>query len=115
ELTMELGKHIGAMISAVCERELYVYAFDKLAYPLEPRGKDLAAWQQALAGLSASGMTSCGVPVEMMRRKKQYVEQIILVTDEEEYDPPFFVDSLQRYKREVGADPAVCLVRVPDS
>jgi hypothetical protein len=115
ELAMELGKHIGAMISAVCERELYVYAFDKLAYPLEPRGKDLAAWQQAFAGLTASGMTSCGVPLEMMRRKKQYVEQVIVVTDEEEYDPPFFVDSLQRYKREVGADPAVCLVRVPDS
>lgn len=115
ELAMELGKHIGAMISTVCERELYVYAFDKLAYPLEPKGKDLAAWQQAFAGLTANGMTSCGVPLEMMRRKKQSVEQLIVVTDEEEYDPPFFVDSLQRYKREVGADPAVCLVRVPDS
>jgi len=115
ELAMELGKRIGAMISAVCESDLFVYAFDKLAYPVTPKGKDLAAWDEAFRGLSANGMTSCGVPVEMLRRKKQHVEQIIMVTDEEEYDPPFFVDSLQRYKRELGADPAICLVRVPDS
>ncbi len=115
ELSLELGKRIGAMISAVCESDLFVYAFDKLAYPVTPKGKDLAAWEEAFRGLTANGMTSCGVPVEMLRRKKQVVEQIIMVTDEEEFDPPFFVDSLQRYKRELGVDPAVCLVRVPDS
>ncbi len=115
ELAMEVGKRIGAMISAVCESDLFVYAFDKLAYPVTPKGMDLAAWEQAFRGLTANGMTSCGVPVEMLRRKKQHVEQIIMVTDEEEYDPPFFVDSFQRYKRELGVEPTICLVRVPDS
>ncbi len=40
---------------------------------------------------------------------------VIVVTDEEEYNPPFFVDSLLRYRRELGVDPAVCFVKVPDS
>jgi hypothetical protein len=115
ELAIEVGKRLGAMISAVCEKELYAYAFDKLAYAIEPKGRDLAAWQKAFAGLTANGMTSCGVALEMMRRRKQRVEQIILVTDEEEYDPPFFVDSLQKYRRDLAADPTVCIVRVPDS
>jgi hypothetical protein len=50
-----------------------------------------------------------------MRRRKQLVEQIIVVTDEEEYDPPFFVESLLKYRQALSADPAVCFVRVPDS
>jgi hypothetical protein len=115
ETAIDVGKRLGAMISAVCDKELYVYAFDRMAYPITPKGTDLAAWHKAFVGITAGGMTSCGVPLEMMRRKKQYVQQIILVTDEEEYDPPYFVESLLRYKRELAVDPAVCIVRVPDS
>ena len=62
----------------------------------------LAAWHKAFQGITANGMTSCGVGLEMMRRRKQRAEQIILVTDEEEYDPPYFVDALLRYQRELG-------------
>ena len=96
EAAIDVGKRIGAMLSAVCDKELYVYAFDRMAYPITPTGTDLAAWHKAFAGITANGMTACGVPLEMMRRKKQYVEQIVLVTDEEEYDPPYFVESLLR-------------------
>ena len=57
--------------------------------------------------------TSCGVAVEMMRRKKQYVEQIIMVTDEEENTAPLFVDALTKYRAALKADPSVCFVRTP--
>jgi hypothetical protein len=103
------------MISAACEKELYVYAFDTMAFPVEPAGTDWAAWRKAFEGVQAGGETSCGIAVEMLRRRKQAVEQIIVVTDEEEYNPPFFVDSLQKYRQALGVDPAVCFVRVPDS
>ena len=76
-------------------------------------GADLAAWEQALRGITAGGGTSCGVAVEMMRRKKQYVEQIIMVTDEEENTAPLFVETLKKYREEVKADPNVCFVRTP--
>ena len=36
ELAIDIGKRIGAMISAICESELFVYAFDKMAYPITP-------------------------------------------------------------------------------
>src|SRR3712207_874221 len=115
ELAIDVGKRIAAMISAVCERELYVYAFDTMAYPVEAARKDWAGWKKAFEGIHAGGETSCGVALEYMRRKRQYVEQVIVMTDEEEYSPPFFVESLLKYRRELGADPAVCLVKVPDS
>ncbi len=115
ELAIEVGKRIAALISAVCERELYVYAFDTMAFPVEARGKDWAAWKQAFHGIEAGGETSCGIALEYMRRKKQCVEQIVVVTDEEEYNPPFFVESLLKYRQALAVDPAVCFVRVPDS
>lgn len=112
---IELGKRIGAMISAVCERDLFVYAFDTMAYPIERAGSDLAAWERALQGIAAGGGTSCGVALEFMCRKRQYVEQVIVVTDEGENSAPFFVDALQKYRQELKAEPTVCFVRTPQS
>jgi len=31
------------------------------------------------------------------------------------YDPPYFVESLLKYQRELNVQPSVCIVRVPDS
>jgi hypothetical protein len=113
EVAIELGKRIGSMISAICEKELYVYAFDTVAYPIERGGDDLASWEKALKGIKADGGTSCGVPLDYMQRKRQYVEQIIMVTDEGENTAPFFVPTLKRYRDVVKADPNVCFVRTP--
>jgi hypothetical protein len=113
ELAIELGKRIGAMISTICEEDLYVYAFDTIAYPIGRGGSDLASWERALAGITAGGGTSCGVAVETMRLKKQYVEQVILVTDEGENTAPHFAPALAKYRETVKADPTVCIVRTP--
>jgi hypothetical protein len=113
ELAIELGKRIGSLISAICEKELFVYAFDTMAYPIERAGDDLASWEKALKGITAGGGTSCGVPLDFMTRKRQYVEQIIVVTDEGENSPPLFVDALKKYRETVKADPVVCFVRTP--
>jgi hypothetical protein len=115
ELAIEMGKRIGALISAVCESDLYVYAFDTMAYPIERTGPKLADWERTFAGITAGGMTSCGVAVEMLRRRRQRVEQIILVTDEEENEPPFFVEVLQKYKAELEPGVGVCIVKTPDA
>jgi hypothetical protein len=112
-LAIELGKRIGALVSSVSAQALYIYAFDTVAYPIESTGTDLAAWEKALHGITAGGSTSCGVALETMRRKRQYVEQIILITDEEENTAPMFVETLKKYREEVKADPNVCFVRTP--
>lgn len=115
DLAIELGKRIGAMVSAVCESDLYVYAFDTLAYPIERGGTDLASWEKALRGINAGGSTSCGVAVDALTRKRQYVEQIIMISDEEENTPPLFVAALKKYRETVAADPTICFVRTPNA
>jgi hypothetical protein len=115
EQSIDVGTRVAAMISAVCERELYVYAFDKVAYSIESAGRDWVSWKKAFAGINAGGETSVGIAVELMRRRKQVVEQILIVTDEEEYTPPLFVESFLKYRQATGADPTICIVRVAES
>ncbi len=109
---IEIGKRLGSLLAAVTDKELFVYAFDTIAYPVEAAGPDLAAWEKALTGITAGGGTSVGVGVEQIRRKKQYVEQIVVVTDEGENGDPKFVPTLLKYREELKADPAVCFVKV---
>ena len=113
EVAIELGKRIGAMVSAVCAAELYVYAFDSMAFPIKPGSGELASWEKALAGITAAGSTSGGVALETMRRKRQVVEQLIVISDQEENTPPHFAETLQKYRDELKVEPNVCFVRTP--
>lgn len=110
---IELGKRIGAMLSAICESELYVYAFDTLAYEVPRQGSQMADWERAFKGIQAGGGTSCGAPVVAMMRKKQYVEQFILITDEGENANPLFASALVDYKAQMKVEPQVVIVKTP--
>lgn len=85
---IEVGKQLGAMVSAVCEDSLFAYAFDTMAYPVEVSGDSLAEWEKALRGIKAGGATSCGAAIAWMERKGQRVEQIVMITDEGENNSP---------------------------
>jgi intein/homing endonuclease len=109
---LEVGRQLGAMISAICASDLYVYAFDTIAYPIERAGTTLADWERALAGIHAGGGTSCGVALEQMRKQGQRAEQLILVTDEGENSAPLFKDAYAAYAAELAVRPDVFLVKV---
>jgi hypothetical protein len=109
---IEVGKQLGAMISAVSDAELVAYAFDSVAYPLKPKGTGLADWEKALAGIQAGGNTSCGVALKQMARKKQRVEQLVMITDEDENTAPLFTEAYQKYAEAAGIRPAVILVKL---
>jgi hypothetical protein len=111
-VALEVGRQLGAMISAVCRADLFAYAFDNIAYPVEPRGPALADWEKALAGIHAGGSTSCGVALDWMRRRGQRVEQFVFVTDEGENSAPLFKDAYAAYAAELKVRPSVILVRV---
>jgi hypothetical protein len=111
-VALEIGRQLGALISAVCAADLFAYAFDTIAYPIEPKGAGLADWEKALLGVHAGGGTSCGVALEWMARKGQRVEQVVLVTDEGENTAPFFKDAYEAYAKALNVRPAVTIVRI---
>ena len=112
EQAIEIGRQLGALTSAICEAELFAYAFDTVAYPIESRGTSLGDWEKALAGIKAGGGTSCGAALDRMRRKKQRVEQIVMVTDEDENTAPLFKEVYQDYVSELQVRPAVILIKI---
>ncbi|HSD84350.1 MAG TPA: vWA domain-containing protein, partial [Anaerolineae bacterium] len=109
---IEVGRQLGALASAICEADLFAYAFDTVAYPIEPRGVSLVDWEKALQGIRAGGGTSCGAALEVMRRKRQRVEQIVMVTDEEENTAPLFKDAYATYAADLNVRPAVIFVKI---
>jgi hypothetical protein len=112
DIAIDVAKQIGALISSLCTSDLFVYAFDTSAYPIEVAGDALSDWEKAFKGITAAGGTSCGVALEWMRKKNQYVEQILMVTDEEENTHPFFVQTLERYNYDLKTTPSVCIVKI---
>ncbi len=111
-VALEVGKQIAALISGITEADLFVYAFDTIAYPVKAQGKELSDWEKAFQHIFANGGTSVGAGLETMRLKKQLVEQIIIVTDEGENTQPYFAEAYQAYQRDMGVMPNVIIVRV---
>ncbi len=109
---IEVGKQLGAMVSSICEADLFTYAFDSVAYPVQSQGTTLADWEKAMQGIKANGMTSCGVAIEWMRRQKQYVEQIVMITDEGENTAPRFKKAYQDYAKDLNVQPDVIFIKI---
>ena len=115
ESAIEIGKRLAAVISGITQAELYVYAFDTIPYPVTANGRELTDWERAFQHIKAGSSTSIGCALEAMRRKKQVVDQIILVTDEGENATPYFSEVYKNYCRELGVMPNVVIVRVGTS
>jgi hypothetical protein len=112
---IEVGKQIAALISGVAEAELFVYAFDSMAYPVTTKdetARELADWERAFSLVFPQGSTSIGAPLQVMRLKRQAVEQIIIVTDEGENTAPYFHAVFPSYVEELKTEPNVVIVKV---
>lgn len=112
ENAIELGKQLAALISGITEADLFVYAFDTIPYPVIAQGKELTDWERAFQHIKAGSSTSIGAPLEAMRKKRQVVDQIIIVTDEGENAAPYFGEVYKTYCRELAVMPNVVIVRV---
>jgi len=111
-VAIETGKQVAALASAVMDADLYVYAFDNIAYPVESKDKTLAGWGRAMDGINAGGGTSCGCSFEYLLRAKQRIDQVVVITDEGENAHPLFADAYKKYSAAMGVNPDVIIVRI---
>jgi hypothetical protein len=106
EDAIAVGKQLAALISGITQA-VFVYAFDTIPYPVTAKGKELTDWERAFQHINAGGGTSIGCALEVMRKKKQVVDQIIVVTDEGENAAPYFGEVYKSYCRELAIMPNV--------
>ncbi len=109
---VEVARQLGAMISSLCESDLFVYAFDTKATRLSVAEPTLAGWEKALADVHCGGSTACGAGLAALEKAGQRVEQVILVTDEEENAEPRFKDAFRKYEQALHVRPGVVFVKV---
>lgn len=102
DVAIEIGKQLGAMISSICESELYVYAFDTMPHSISVEGHTLADWEASLRGIKAIGATSCGVALEWMEKRGERVEQIVMISDQRENKAPLWKNALKSYGERVS-------------
>lgn len=113
--SIEVGKQLAAIISAIMDADFHVYAFDTAPNAITSQGTELAQWEQAFRGIRPGGGTSYGCPLFMMRRLKQRVEQFVVVGDGGENSSPTFVNEYASYVREMGVEPTITFVLTPGS
>jgi hypothetical protein len=114
---LTIAKQLAGLISAVITADFFVYAFDSAAFEIKaevPAGKRaaLSDWEKAFQFLKAGGSTSIGVALAQMTKKRQYVEQILIVTDEGENTAPLLADAWTAYKDALHSAPTVITVQV---
>lgn len=110
--SIEIGKQMAAMISAICTDDFHCYVFDDMSMEIKSEGTDINSWTKAFSGVSAGGCTCCGAPLVQMKTQKTKVEQIVFITDEGENRPPAFLKALQDYAAHLGIEtPSVIILR----
>ncbi len=114
DVAIEVAKHVATLLSTAMEDNtpLYVYAFDNVAIELKSQGKTYADWTQAFRMITANGGTSIGSPLSALRTQNRYVEQIMIITDENENASPYFVQEYPAYATALKIKPNVIIVDV---
>lgn len=112
EQAIEIGKRMAAMLSSLADDLLVVYAFDTMPYRVQARGNELSDWEKAFASIRAGGATSIGCAVEAMRLAGEKVEQIVLITDEQENHAPYFARAYRQYAGARQVSPSVLIIKV---
>ena len=110
---IECGKGVASLVSGATVADLYVATFSSMAREISiPKGCTMTQAERAFAGVKPHGFTSIGAGLELAIHKKWYVEQIVVITDEEENSNPRFADSYRRYEQAMGVSPAVVVIYI---
>lgn len=111
---IEVGKNVSALVSGATEADMRVVAFDSMAREVVARGKTLTDWEEAFMPIRAHGATSCGVALKYLMDKDFYMEQIVIITDEDENTHPQFFEVYQEYCKKFNVKPHIVIIRIEE-
>jgi hypothetical protein len=112
QYAIEVGKKVAVTLSASSSAKVHAIAFDTIASEIVPASNSLSDWEKAFSPIRAGGGTSIGSALYYMLKKKISVEQILIVTDEEENGSPLFKDVYKNYCTEMGVYPFVNIINI---
>jgi hypothetical protein len=112
QTALEVGKSVSSLVSGATEANLIVVAFDTAAREIvaEEGETGMSAWERAFKPLHAHGGTSIGSALDFLMRKGRCVEQIVIITDEDENTDPWFADTFKKYELRHNITPTITII-----
>ncbi|HKV40238.1 MAG TPA: hypothetical protein VJX67_13585 [Blastocatellia bacterium] len=112
EDSIEVGKRLAAIMSAIAESALHVYLFNSTAASVKADGTGSQYGEKAFPDLQAVGRDGIGSLLEDLRVNKVAVEQIVIVTGERESAATQFANAYDAYCRDLGTAPSVIIIKL---
>lgn len=119
ENAIEVAKEVSASVAQSCEdvSNLHVYMFDSAPVKIQWSDADgditkKSSWDKKLSMFRASGGTDPSSVIRSMKLSKTEVDQILVITDEEENTSGKFAEAVSSYKNSMGSTPNVVIIRV---
>lgn len=105
---IEIGKGVCSTVSAICDN-LVVYAVDSMPYKITAKENSVAGWSSSFNGIKAGGWTVISTALRAMIKNNDYVEQILLISDQHEQSPKFSV-AFKEYCAHFNIQPRVVFI-----
>ena len=115
ENAIEFAQHTASRIAPLCDGEFMVVAFDTNGRIITANDNSLSSWQSAFRMIRANGGTSVGAGLSTALNAGFMPEQIVVITDEEENNQPYYANVLQQFTCVTGLVVHTYIVNLPMS
>jgi len=111
EVAIAVARELAITLALASETPPTIYTASTTPNEVKPRVYNSQALEDAFRLLRPAGGTPLGAGVALMNRKNEECDTIILITDEGENTPPFFMDEYNK----MMWHPQIIIVRIPTS
>lgn len=111
EVAIAVARELATTLALASETPPTIYTASTTPNEIKPRVYNSQGLEDAFRLLRPAGGTPLGAGVALMNRKNEECDTIILITDEGENTPPFFVDEYNK----MSYKPQVIIIRIPTS
>jgi len=108
EVGIEVAKKLATILSTACETPPLVYTVCETPMEIRPAKYTAEGWDEAFSLIRVGGSTPLGAGIKLMKMKGETCDVLLLITDEGENAPPFFLDEYLSWE----IKPHIIIVRV---
>lgn len=113
ELSIERAKEVAALITQQVKGQVYLVFFNTKPYRFNVTGLSLAQIKDLTRYIRASGGTSIGCGLELLRFNNIEVNGIVIISDGGENSDPLFANAYEAYTKSTGLEPTVYHLWLP--
>jgi hypothetical protein len=111
--SIEVSQHVSAILARQVKGEVHLVFFNDRPQYFDVSGKTFEEIKEDTKRMYATGGTSIGCGLDMIREKKRLVNGIAICSDGGENHHPLFGTVYDKYSKEFGIDPTVYFYKVP--